>query len=157
MKIIGKPTINPFFFYTGKISGYLTWVCLTSSLFNYLDISMISAPMAKGAAFVLLLPGLLLSILSIINLGESTSLGLPEEETVFKKTGLYRISRNPMYVGFNLLTVSSILYTGNIYILLMGLYSIAVYHFIIINEEKFLETRFGRDYSDYKRKVRRYL
>ena len=157
MKIIGKPTISPFFFYTGKISGYLTWVCLTLSLFHYLDISMVSLPIAKSAALAILLSGLLLSILSMIYLGESTSLGLPEEKTVLKKSGLYKISRNPMYVGFNLLTISSIIYTGNLYILLMGIYSIVVYHFIILNEEKFLETRFGTEYSDYKREVRRYL
>ena len=26
MELIGKPTIHPFIFFTGKISGYLTWV-----------------------------------------------------------------------------------------------------------------------------------
>ena len=28
MKIIGKTTIHPFFFYTGKIAGYAAWVLL---------------------------------------------------------------------------------------------------------------------------------
>ena len=62
-----------------------------------------------------------------------------------------------MYVGFNLITISSIIYTGNLFILLMGLYSIIVYHFIIISEEKFLASRFEMEYLDYKLGVRRYL
>ncbi|MBI9098137.1 MAG: isoprenylcysteine carboxylmethyltransferase family protein [Spirochaetaceae bacterium] len=157
MKIIGKPTINPFFFYSGKISSYLTWVYLILSLVNCFDLSIVSLPIAKNAAFVILLSGLLFSILSMFNLGKSTSLGLPEEKTVLKKSGLYKISRNPMYIGFNLLTISSIIYTGNLYILLLGLYSIIIYHLIIVNEEKFLESRFGAEYSEYKAEVRRYL
>ena len=157
MKIIGKPTINTFFFYSGKISSYLTWVYLILSLVNCFDLSIVSLPIAKNAAFVILLSGLLFSILSMFNLGKSTSLGLPEEKTVLKKSGLYKISRNPMYIGFNLLTISSIIYTGNLYILLLGLYSIIIYHLIIVNEEKFLESRFGAEYSEYKAEVRRYL
>jgi protein-S-isoprenylcysteine O-methyltransferase Ste14 len=64
---------------------------------------------------------------------------------------------NPMYVGFNLFTISSILLNANILVLLLSLYSIMVYHFIIKGEEAFLEKRFGDEYIKYKNKVRRYL
>jgi len=32
MELIGKSTINPLVFYTGKISGYITWIVLILSL-----------------------------------------------------------------------------------------------------------------------------
>ena len=37
MELIGKPTIKPFLFYTfytGKISGYITWIVFLYSLSN---------------------------------------------------------------------------------------------------------------------------
>jgi len=39
----------------------------------------------------------------------------------------------------------------------MGLYSMVIYHFIILGEERFLEGRFGFNYLSYKTRVRRYL
>jgi protein-S-isoprenylcysteine O-methyltransferase Ste14 len=82
---------------------------------------------------------------------------LPEESTELKTSGLYKFSRNPMYLGFNLITVSSVVYTLNYAILLISLYSIIIYHLIILAEEKFLEERFGEQYLEYKKKVDRYL
>ena len=90
-------------------------------------------------------------------LGKSTRFGLPTEKTVLKTRGLYKISRNPIYFGFNLITLSSIIYFINPIILVPGIYSIVVYHLIIIGEEKFLEKAFGVAYLKYKKKVRRYI
>jgi len=157
MDLIGKTTINPFLFYSGKISGYYTWVMLLLLLINYDAIMKISYRYNSFVAIPLLLIGLIFIILSLINLGSSTSLGLPSEQTVFKTNGLYKISRNPMYLGFNFLTMASILYTLNIYIILPGIYSIFVYHLIILGEERFLENRFGGGYKTYKMMVRRYF
>ncbi len=62
-----------------------------------------------------------------------------------------------MYLGFNLLTFACILFTMNIVVLIMGLYSMIVYHYIILGEEKYLRIRFGNGYDEYMKKVRRYL
>lgn len=62
-----------------------------------------------------------------------------------------------MYLGFNLLTISAMIYMLNLIIILFGVYSIVIYHFIIIGEEGFLEKRFGATYSNYKKSVRRYI
>jgi len=157
MKIIGKETIHPFLFYSGKITGYLIWILYIPAFFNLLNIKMISFTWLDYASYFTLLSGFLFIIFSLINLGKSTRLGLPDEKTVFVKKGLYRFSRNPMYVGFNLLTISSVLINANPFLLIFSINSIMVYHFIIKGEEVFLEKRFGKDYSSYKNKVRRYL
>ena len=157
MDIIGKPTIHPVLFFTGKISGYITWIILFLSFFNINLIERDSYKYNEYISYGILSIGLIFTIISMLNLGRSTSLGLPSEKTVFKTKGLYKISRNPMYLGFDLFTVSSMIYTLNIWIIIPGLYSIIIYHFIILGEEKFLENRFGVDYIKYKKKIRRYL
>lgn len=96
-------------------------------------------------------------MVSLINLGKSTRLGLPEEDTELETDGLYRYSRNPMYIAFHLFTLSAVLYTLRPSLLILGIYSVVVYHYIIKAEEQFLEKRFGRQYDTYKREVRRYI
>ncbi len=157
MNIIGKTTINPFFFYTGKIAGYVTWILLVLSFSSVINISMYSSPVLTYASYAAFIMGIVLTIFSSINLGTSTRLGLPGEDTVLKTGGIYSISRNPMYVGFNLFTMSSMLYTSNIFVFIAGIYSIVIYHFIILGEERFLLERFGEAFIDYKSRVRRYL
>jgi protein-S-isoprenylcysteine O-methyltransferase Ste14 len=108
-------------------------------------------------SYLVSLGGIFLSIISILNLGASTRLGLPTERTVFKTNGLYSFSRNPMYVGFNLITISSMLFHFNILVSAMGIFSICIYHLIILAEEKYMERQFGQQYLDYLSRVRRYF
>jgi protein-S-isoprenylcysteine O-methyltransferase Ste14 len=157
MNLIGKTTIHPVFFYSGKISGYLTWVAMLLLSMNIDIVDRKSLEYNTIISIVILLIGLVFVVWSMINLGKSTRLGLPSEKTVFKTHGLYAISRNPMYIGFNLLTISSMIYSLNILIMLIGIYSIIIYHFIILGEKRFMENRFGKDYLEYKKKRRRYL
>jgi protein-S-isoprenylcysteine O-methyltransferase Ste14 len=157
MELIGKTTIHPVLFFSGKISGYFTWSVMVLSLLNIEILAKHKFPFSKEIYILTLVIGLLFIVVSLVNLGKSTRLGLPDENTVFKTNGLYKISRNPMYVGFNLLTVSSIIYCANIWILLLGIYSIIVYHLIIRGEETFLKKRFGETYINYIASVRRYI
>jgi protein-S-isoprenylcysteine O-methyltransferase Ste14 len=157
INLIGKPTINPIFFYSGKICGYILWILLLLYLLNISPLNGLQFHSMIAPSYILIIIGLLLVILSSIFLGKSTRLGLPTENTVFKKTGIYQFSRNPMYLGFNMITLSSIVHNINIVILLMGFYSIFIYHLIILGEENYLLKRYGKEYEDYKIKVRRYI
>jgi protein-S-isoprenylcysteine O-methyltransferase Ste14 len=157
MDIIGKTTINPMLFYSGKIAGYFTWIIYSLSV---LKIDLMIRYDFSYSAYIALFTvtiGLFFVVISLINLGRSTRLGLPSESTVLKINGLYKISRNPMYFGFNLLTISAMIYMCNLVIFGLGIYSIVIYHLIIIGEEGFLDKRFGVDYSNYKKTVRRYI
>jgi protein-S-isoprenylcysteine O-methyltransferase Ste14 len=159
MDLIGKTTINPVLFYTGKISGYITWIMYVLQLTDIYSLILEGEHYRSLIYISYLLTGfaLVLITFSLIHLGKSTRLGLPTTDTKLKVNGLYKISRNPMYVGFNLLTLSSMIYLSNFVILIMGLYSILIYHLIIKAEEKFLEQRFGEDFIRYKIKTRRYI
>ena len=156
-KLIGKATIHPILFYTGKIAGYITWIILILFISGVQVYEITIVVYRVYISYLTGLAGLLFIIISLINLGKSTRLGLPVDNTSLKTTGIYKISRNPMYVGFNLMTISSMIYTLNLIIFLLGMYSLFIYHLIIIREEQFLERRFGQNFISYKKKVRRYL
>jgi protein-S-isoprenylcysteine O-methyltransferase Ste14 len=157
MDLIGKPTINPILFYSGKIAGYVTWIFCFLSLNDINILIRYDFSYSTYIALFTATAGLFFFVISSINLGRSNRHGLPSENTTLKTQGLYKISRNPMYLGFNLLTISAMIYMLNLIIVLLGVYSIVIYHLIIIGEEGFLEKRFGTDYSNYKKTVRRYI
>jgi protein-S-isoprenylcysteine O-methyltransferase Ste14 len=157
MEILGKSTINPLLFYPGKIAGYITWTVLLLSFLNINILPQTFPWHLDLIAYVLLIIGVVVSILSLFTLGKSTRFGIPTKKTVLKTGGLYKVSRNPIYLGFDLMTISSVLFLLNPVILVLGVFSMTVYHLIIIGEEKFLAKAFGEDYLEYKKKVRRYI
>jgi len=93
--------------------------------------------------------GVLLLAVSLLNF--STSSGR------LAQGGLYRISRNPMYVGYFLIFIGVALLIGSWFHLFVALiYQVAV-HFLILSEERWCEATFGTVFTEYRRKVRRYL
>jgi len=157
MELIGKPTINPLLFFSGKIAGYTTWLIFVLSVLGIHILPKETSDFIKYLAYIIGLLGLLFTVISLVNLGRSTRLGIPVGETEFKTNGLYRISRNPMYLGFDLMTLAAILYLLNPIVIILGIYSIVVYHLIILGEEKYLTGRFGKKYLEYLENTRRYL
>jgi protein-S-isoprenylcysteine O-methyltransferase Ste14 len=82
---------------------------------------------------------------------------LPDRSTELKTTGLYRFSRNPVYLGAFVMCTGSCLmalYPLNVLFLLI---TVGIHHSIIRREEVFLEGRFGKAWSAYCAAVRRYL
>ena len=82
----------------------------------------------------------------------------PDKASELVITGIYRISRNPMYVGFSLLLTGWAIYLANLYTLplLIG-FIIYIDRYQIRPEEKILEAIFGQRYLAYKTRVRRWL
>jgi protein-S-isoprenylcysteine O-methyltransferase Ste14 len=82
----------------------------------------------------------------------------PETASALVTSGVYRLSRNPMYAGFLLCLCGWGCYLGNAYALL-GPVAFVLYmnRFQIIPEERALERIFGAEYDAYRRMVRRWL
>lgn len=81
---------------------------------------------------------------------------LPDATHHVTKTGPYRFSRNPMYLGMFLLGLALAVGTLPFSLSAAGFFAIA--HFVFCPyEEKKLERAFGSEYAQYKREVRRWL
>jgi len=73
-------------------------------------------------------------------------------------TGIYRFSRNPMYVGMALLLLAIGLGWASGWILVLILPVLAIVHATAIrHEEAYLERKFGAQYLAYKSSTRRWL
>jgi len=72
--------------------------------------------------------------------------------------GPFRYSRNPMYLSAALLQLGLGIWLRNVWIVLLLLLTILLINVLsILPEEKFLEERFGENYGEYRRRVRRWL
>lgn len=82
----------------------------------------------------------------------------PEKSSHIVDTGIYRFSRNPMYLGMVLILAGLVFAWGN-YLSWLGVAGFVAYitHFQIVPEEKILKEIYGEEYKEYIRKVRRWL
>jgi len=155
--LTGKPTIQPLFFYTAKLFFFLNWMLfLAKALFP--DFGYIPVPdYLAWTGVALLIVGSLMFIPGVLTLGSSLRYGIPEESTKLKTTGIFRFSRNPLYLGLFIICIGSCLYFPDLLNAFFCVFTI-VYHLKIIKaEETFLFKRFGGEWIAYYTKVRRLL
>lgn len=73
-------------------------------------------------------------------------------------TGIYRFTRNPMYVSMALLQAGiGVALANGWVVLLVPVVSVVIYFIAIRHEEAYLEEKFGTVYTEYKSSVRRWI
>ena len=82
----------------------------------------------------------------------------PEKATTLVTSGIFSITRNPMYLGLFLSISSTILFFGSWFgIIILMFFIWYINKFQIIPEEEAMEKLFGGKYSEYRQKVRRWI
>lgn len=83
----------------------------------------------------------------------------PERASALVTRGVYRITRNPMYVGMAFLLLAWGIYLAHWPALLLGPAAYVLYltRFQIVPEERALLALFGEEYRTYRARVRRWL
>ena len=72
--------------------------------------------------------------------------------------GIYRFTRNPIYVGFLLVALAAGIGANNAWLLLSFVALFIVLHFGVVKpEERYLSMKFGSGYDEYRRRVRRWV
>lgn len=97
-------------------------------------------------------------LLSVLCMKDSWRAGIPDKDkTELVTTGIYRFSRNPAFLGFDLMYVGVLLLYGNLLTLSFSVFAIVMLHLQILQEERYLVNTFGAPYQEYCRHVFRYL
>jgi protein-S-isoprenylcysteine O-methyltransferase Ste14 len=82
----------------------------------------------------------------------------PEKASTLVTTGVYKMTRNPMYLGALFILIGWGLYLLNIFSCLASvLFILYMSHFQILPEEKVLQLKFDEEFLNYKNNVRRWL
>ena len=119
--------------------------------------SMLSAMRMIG--FVLAVCGDVVFIISVLTMRDSWRAGVSEtDKTELVTDGIYQISRNPAFLGFDLVYMGILLMFFNGILCAASIFPAVMFHIQIVNvEEPFLAKAFGKSYEEYKRTVNRYL
>jgi len=117
------------------------------------------SPPATYSGFVIMGFGLVLVLWSrSLFLKNATTLQPSEEPTSLMTSGLFRISRNPIYVGMASILLGVAVLMGTVVALAFPALFVALIEFFIIpGEERKLEKIFGERYREYKKSVRRWI
>ncbi len=94
--------------------------------------------------------GVFLCIAAVFNFAK------PAENGILLK-GIYRISRNPMYVAYFVYFLGCVLLTQSWILLAVLIVFQVSSHWIILSEERWCINNFGEEYKNYMKKVRRYI
>jgi len=123
----------------------------------------LAIPEADGVPWIaagsLILIGLVLFAAGVRNFSRaSTPLPTNRPARVLVTTGIYRWTRNPIYLGFLLAYGGIGVAALSPWILILTLpLAVTVRYGVVAREEAYLERRFGDAYRDYRRRVRRWL
>jgi len=153
----GKAPLNKALFLASKYLIVVVWAAMVLHSWG-IGFSFMTTPHPlKWVALGLWVSGFALLFIGRFGMGESFRIGSPTESTALKADGLFRVSRNPMYVGVYATLLAAVLYTLNPILLIVAVFVVAVHHRIVLAEEDHLQAEFGDEYTAYCRRVRRYL
>lgn len=98
-------------------------------------------------------------VISVFTMKDSWRAGVSEtDKTELVTEGIYQISRNPAFLGFDLVYIGVLLIFFNWLLFLISVFAMIMFHLQIVNvEEEFLTSVFGEEYMEYKKIVNRYL
>ena len=139
----------------------LVLILVISNYFSSKKVDLIFLPNQDLISFVIFLIGMFILINPIFKFIKSKTTIDPIK---FKKvnkliiSGIYKYSRNPMYLGLLMIVISTSIFYLNIFsITTPFLFYFWINRFQIKREEIFLTEKFGREYKSYKTKTRRWV
>jgi protein-S-isoprenylcysteine O-methyltransferase Ste14 len=144
------PPFALFYFYT-----------VFAAAFRWPNLSQHALFRSEGLAWIgvgLCLAGLTLLALSLVSFGRSFRVGIDADHADrLVTTGIFAISRNPIYVAFGCVLIGQFLVFPNWILLVYLVAGVWLMHRQVSREEIFLKKHYGWEYLEYCDRVRRYL
>ena len=148
-------------------AGLVAWMCevllyASHSRFRLFpspfEAQLIDSVPAKiiGAAVITL--GLILFALAFVSFGDSWRVGFDVEMPgALVTTGVFAVSRNPIYLFLDVWFIGVLLIDGTLIFLIFAVLAVAVLHWQILQEESLLSKLYGQPYQNYCARTGRYL
>lgn len=140
----------------GFVTALLMW--LLAQLLPTL--SMLSSNLYR-VGIVIMLAGFCLDVIALIQFRKNNTTVnplTPEKASNIVITGLYKYTRNPMYLGLLITLTGWGLYLGNLAsFACLPIFVRLITRFQIMPEERILKDKFGASYEQYTEKVRRWI
>ena len=122
------------------------------------EINILGYEIIKMTGYLFVTVGFVMGIFALLAMKNSWRVGIRyEQKTELITSGIYRVSRNPYFLSYDILILGYILIFPSPILLMLYVTLVIVFHKMILQEEMYLETVQGDSYLDYKRKVNRYL
>lgn len=114
---------------------------------------------ARIAGVVIGITGVVIFVTAMLTMRDSWRAGVSEtDKTELVTNGIFSISRNPAFFGFDLVYLGILLMFFNLVLLVLSCFAALMLHLQIVNaEEDHMLITFGDDYLNYKKRVNRYL
>ncbi len=113
---------------------------------------------ARFTGFVTGLSGDAVFLSAVLCMKDSWRAGIPgKDKTKIVTEGVYKFSRNPAFLGFDLMYIGVFLMYANFLTGFFTVFAVLMLHLQILQEEKYMLSEFGEEYADYKKHVCRYL
>jgi protein-S-isoprenylcysteine O-methyltransferase Ste14 len=111
------------------------------------------------SGIILILIGIIMTTISNLTLLKNkTSIQPYETPQLLITTGLFKLSRNPIYLGMVIVLVGVVMILGSLSPIISPIIFVIIMNNLIIpTEENNLEMVFGDKYLDYKTKTRRWI
>ncbi len=118
-------------------------------------------PYNEAIALVLAVAGVFVAVWGVVSFrraGTTVNPTKPQATSSLVCTGIYRFSRNPMYLGFLLVLHGLAAFLANtLAVVLIPIFIVFMNRFQIKPEEKALSAMFGAEFTAYRQRVRRWL
>jgi protein-S-isoprenylcysteine O-methyltransferase Ste14 len=135
------------------------FIVLAYFLGRFVPLPFVLPPILQYFGLALTFFGFLLGIGAFMEFRKARTTLDPHGSTKHLVTsGIYRFTRNPIYLGFLLMVTGLPLNSGLIWGAVMApFYMMIMTRLIIEKEETYLERKFGKTYVSYTSRVRRWL
>lgn len=136
----------------------VTWVVFFVEVISIFSVNPNVSQIMNFTGIILGILGNIIFACAITTMKDSWRAGLAENDrTEMITSGIYQISRNPAFLGFDCVYLGILFMFFNIPLLIITVLAILMLHIQILQEEHYLDKEYGIDYRFYKKQVYRYL
>ena len=141
-----------------RLLKIVTYMVVPAEVISIITAEQTPVTALTALGVMLALAGDIFFIVSVVTMRDNWRAGIAEhDKTEMVTKGIYAISRNPAFLGFDCVYIGFLLMFFNWPLLVLSVFAIVMLHLQILQEEKYLEETFGAEYTQYKAKTYRYL